>query len=161
MSFHCLVYLLSFFQTNTFQAITITNGTKSYAIFTYVCDMIEWSGSATIGFNAAGTFYANHPYSGTIDTDFIGCIHTPESSISNLIYDLVPDPSLLTPAIPLPPPYGSCQLNTGLTGCCDVDDPMACAGYSPTDCFCDRACVTFRDCCEDFGPLCPSPTSGM
>lgn len=77
-------------QTNTFQAILITNGTKSYAVFTYMCNLIEWSDAATIGFDAGGEFYANHPLSGQFVSNAIDCVHQPDSVWNNVIYDLVP-----------------------------------------------------------------------
>ncbi len=48
----------------------ITNGLSSYAIFTYQCGGLTWSGStvfAVVGYNAFGAFLANHPLSGTVD----------------------------------------------------------------------------------------------
>lgn len=146
-------------QTNTFQAITISDGTKSYAVFTYQCSMIQWSGSATIGFNAAGSFYSNHPYSGTINTDAIDCTNSTSNTGTNLVYDLVPDPGALSDLPPAPPPYGSCT-GAEFTGCCDLDGPMECVGFTPADCFCDRACKLFGDCCGDFELLCVNPDSG-
>ena len=77
-------------QTNTFQAVLITNGTKSYAVFTYMCDRIEWSDEATIGFDAGGEFYINHPLSGQFVSNAIDCVHQPDSVWNNVIYDLVP-----------------------------------------------------------------------
>ena len=54
---------------NTFQSIVITNGTKTYAVFTYHCDDINWANGnfTVIGFNAGGTSYENYPLSGTPD----------------------------------------------------------------------------------------------
>ena len=77
-------------QTNTFQAVLITNGTKSYAVFTYMCDRIEWSDEATIGFDAGGEFFTNHPLSGQFVSNAIDCVHHPDSVWNNVIYDLVP-----------------------------------------------------------------------
>ena len=76
---------------------------KTYAIFTYNCDDMEWSDEATIGFNAASDFYANHPLSGQLQANAIGCVHTDPNSesivlINNVIYDLVPSiPNNSTP----------------------------------------------------------------
>ena len=83
-------HIISYTQSNSFQAVLITNGTKSYAIYTYKCDLIEWSNEATIGYNAAGDYYINHPFSGTALTDSIDCVHQPDSVWNNEIYDLVP-----------------------------------------------------------------------
>lgn len=71
-------------QTNTYEGIVITNGQQSYALFTYQCGRMEWSGGATIGFNAAGNFYRNHHFSGA-NARNIACIKTP---VTNLIYQL-------------------------------------------------------------------------
>ena len=90
---------------NTFQAIIISDFNKTYAIYTYNCDDMEWSDEATIGFNAAGDFYSNHPLSGRLHANGIGCVHTdPDGEtvvlINNVIYDLVPS----TVNMSTPPP---------------------------------------------------------
>ena len=95
-------HLFIMHQTNTFQAIVITNGTKSYAVFTYMCNLVEWSDEAGIGFNAAGEFYANHPLSGQFVSNAIDCVHQPDSIWNNVIYDLVPG-SVMSGATPEPP----------------------------------------------------------
>ena len=74
-------------QTNTYEGIIITNGQQSYAVFTYKCGQLEWSGGATIGFNAAGNFYQNHHLSGTYAKN-IACLNTPVTSWTNIIYQL-------------------------------------------------------------------------
>ena len=46
---------LYFVQTNTFQAILATNGARSYVIFLYADDEIQWTtGSASNGVNGLG-----------------------------------------------------------------------------------------------------------
>ena len=75
-------------QANTFQGILVTDGEQSYALFTYNCDMMEWSGNATVGFNAAGKFFHSHFLSGTHSITNIACINSPQSSWSNIIYQL-------------------------------------------------------------------------
>ena len=92
----------SMHQTNTFQAVLVTNGTKSYAVFTYMCDRIEWSDEATIGFDAGGEFYTNHPLSGQFVSNAIDCVHQPDSVWNNVIYDLVPE-SIMNGTTPEPP----------------------------------------------------------
>ena len=79
-------------QRNTFQGIVITNGTKTYAVFTYRCDDIQWETSNTtvIGFNAGGTSYDNHPLSGTPDAVNIDCENSPQSIWNNIVYDVNP-----------------------------------------------------------------------
>ena len=70
----------------------ITNGTKTYSVFTYRCDDITWAnGNRTvIGFNAGGTSYANHPFSGTPNVVNVDCENSPESIWNNLVYDVNP-----------------------------------------------------------------------
>ena len=92
-SFCPLLYLISFMhtyiiiQTNTYQGILITNGQQSYALFTYQCGQLGWSGGATIGFSAAGNFYQNHCLSG-INARNIACLNSPGSTWTNVIYQL-------------------------------------------------------------------------
>ena len=86
-------------QVNTFQGVLITNGTKSFSIFTYTCDQLEWSDESTVGYNAAGDYTDTHPLSGTLYANALDCLHTNiDVSINNIVYDLVPG-----------------QLNTGIT----------------------------------------------
>ena len=96
------MYLLSgiyFLQTNTFQGILITDGSHSYTVFTYRCGSMEWSGSATIGFNADNDLFQNHPLSRTRSSNSIACQNYPDSVWNNLVYQLggissiVPNPS--------------------------------------------------------------------
>ena len=59
-------YLL---QTNNYQAIVVTNNTRTFVIFTYTCGEIQWSAlgrnrAAVVGYNARGDYYDNHPSSG-------------------------------------------------------------------------------------------------
>ena len=56
-------------QTNNYQAIIVTDGASTFAVFNYICGELRWSGvgtnqAAVVGFNAEGTFYGNHPLSG-------------------------------------------------------------------------------------------------
>lgn len=69
-----MMFLCHSLQTNTYQAIAITDGMNSYAIYTYNCDQMGWGGGATIGFNAFGQTFSNDPTSGrpTVHTD-IAC----------------------------------------------------------------------------------------
>ena len=64
-------------QENTFQAVVITDGSLSFALYIYQCDLIEWSGEgfgsyATVGYNLNGVF-ENHPLSGTSQVNNIDC----------------------------------------------------------------------------------------
>ena len=87
-----------FSQRNTFQGIVITNGSKTYAVYTYHCNDIEWSDGSVIGFNAGGSYYANHPLSDSIAASDIDCVHRPGSEWNNVVYDLNPNGTVvLTP----------------------------------------------------------------
>jgi hypothetical protein len=76
------------FQTNTFQAIIITDGQSSFALFTYNCLQMEWSGDVGIGANGDGRFYANHVLSKTENAHQIACLNSPSSDWSNVLYEL-------------------------------------------------------------------------
>ena len=91
----CLKLVLLFIkiQENTYQAILITDGTYSYAVFTYKCGLLEWGDDATIGFNAPGGFYHNHELS----YPGIDCVNYPNSNWSNIVYLL----SNVTPEVEL------------------------------------------------------------
>jgi len=85
-----VVYSSLSLQTNTYQAIAITDGIDSYAIYTYRCDLMQWGGGATVGFNAFGVTFENHPSSrsSTVHTD-IACANLHGSrgvSYSNLVF---------------------------------------------------------------------------
>ena len=86
----------------------ITNGTKTYAVFTYHCDDINWAnGNFTgIGFNAGGTSYENHPFSGTPDASDIDCESYPPSLWNNIVYDVNP---LGSNSSIIPPSGGECK----------------------------------------------------
>ena len=78
-------------QNNTFQGLVITNGTRSYAVFTYRCGLLQWSGldgfypHAVIGYNMRGQFI-NHPLSGFSQVLNVACSNTPATPWSNLVY---------------------------------------------------------------------------
>ena len=89
-------YVLGFlhFQENTYQALVITDGKDSYAIFTYMCDMIQWSGLwryPTIGYNAGGVLFANHPLTARKEADQIDCTVN-NGQYVNIMYKISPDP---------------------------------------------------------------------
>lgn len=72
----CAALSSSLLQANTYQAIVITDGTQSYALYTYNCRMMQWSGvftHAVVGYNAFGRDFANHPLSGSADITDIAC----------------------------------------------------------------------------------------
>ena len=82
--------ILLFPQRNTFQAIIVTDGSaRSYAVFTYRCGSMQWSGEpATIGFNADGGLFENHPLSETLNSRDIACQRFPETVWNNVVYQL-------------------------------------------------------------------------
>ena len=96
-----IILMIVIFQENTWQAILISNGTDSYAIFTYHCGDINWSRSTVIGYNAAGVVYMNHPLSGGSLPGDLDCRNAPDSNWTNILYNLtgsilnitVPDPT--------------------------------------------------------------------
>ena len=69
----------------------ITDGRKTYAVYTYHCDDVQWSDGSVIGFNAGGSYYANHPLSDSIAARDIDCVHRPGSEWNNVVYDLNPN----------------------------------------------------------------------
>ena len=72
----------------------ITDGKESYAVFTYMCDLMEWSGMwqyPTIGYNAAGILFANHYLTGRENANEIDCAKS-DSQYTNIIYKISPDP---------------------------------------------------------------------
>ena len=84
-------------QENTYQALVITDGKDSYTVFTYMCDLIQWSGLwryPTIGYNAAGTLFANHPLTGREEANQIDCISN-SSQYTNVVYKISADPNLI------------------------------------------------------------------
>ena len=79
-------------EPNTFQSVLATNGTKSYAVFTYECGKLNWMHySATIGFSASDDFFAEHPLSRNSSVNDIACINEdsmPPSNWSNVAYEI-------------------------------------------------------------------------
>ena len=76
------------FQTNTYQGVVVTDGQFSYSLFIYNCDLLTWSGGATIGFNADGIFYENHKISQSTNVRNVACLNLPDSAWSNVLYQL-------------------------------------------------------------------------
>ena len=83
----------------------ITNGSKTYAVYTYHCNDVQWSDGSVIGFNAGGSYYANHPLSDSIEARDIDCVHSPESEWNNVVYDVNPNGTITSP----PAPTGECS----------------------------------------------------
>lgn len=102
------MYFTSSTQTNSFQAILITDGTKSYAVYTYRCGQMEWGDESTIGFNAGGDYYENHPITGHFQSHYVSCLQNISNGnlITNVIYDLVPNTDDLLPGT-IPPTHNT------------------------------------------------------
>ncbi len=78
---------------NTFQAIVVTDGIlKSFAIFTYRCNVISWSELdpiyAKIGINYGGGMEQLHNLSGSPMVNDIDCLSNPEKRLVEIMYDL-------------------------------------------------------------------------
>ena len=76
--------------------MVITDGSESYAVFTYMCDLMQWSGRwryPTIGFNAAGILFANHPLTAREEANNIDCIGD-NLPYNNVWYKISADPEL-------------------------------------------------------------------
>ena len=80
----------SILQTNTYQAIVITDLEQSYAIFTYKCGELQWTGlddNPTIGFfSVANGMFENHPLSRQSTANQIAC--GPNLEYNNVLYPI-------------------------------------------------------------------------
>ena len=66
-----------------------SQGSTSYAIFTYKCDLLQWTRNhAAIGYSAGPDNFANHPLSRTSKVINIDCLNYPSSVWSNVVYNL-------------------------------------------------------------------------
>ena len=69
----------------------------SYAVFTYQCDLINWTYSeASVGYTAGPYFFQNHPLSRTSNVVNIDCVNQPTSIWSNVVYKLTLQPNFVT-----------------------------------------------------------------
>ena len=69
----------------------MTNGVQSYALYTYRCGELEWSGGATIGFGASNETYANLRLSGSAGVLAVACLNSPTTEWSNVLFRLTLD----------------------------------------------------------------------
>ena len=89
-----LVLLL--LQTNTFQAVMVTDGANSFAIFIYRCGDLQWSRGvfalglhdATVGFGASSELFSNHRLSGAANVTNIACLNTPDNQYFTVLYEI-------------------------------------------------------------------------
>ena len=66
---------------------------------------MQWAAQPTIGTNAGGSPYNNHPLTGKNYAFRIGCVHTGlANDTNNIVYSLVPNPDAVMP-IQTQPPY--------------------------------------------------------
>ena len=66
-----------------------SQGTTLYAIFTYKCNLLQWTRfNATIGYSAGLNNFAIHPLSRTSKVTDIDCLNYPSSVWSNVVYNL-------------------------------------------------------------------------
>ena len=59
-------------------------------MFSYQCGGMTWNGNATIGFNAGGTWFENHPLSRTSNANSVACLNNSRTVWTNLVYKLTP-----------------------------------------------------------------------
>ena len=88
---HDLIYhFFKHSQTNTFQAIIITDVFTTYVIYTYKCGELEWSGPdflhAVVGYNLPNVGFMNEPLSGTPAIPSIACQNRLISNVVNTVY---------------------------------------------------------------------------
>ena len=84
-------------QENTYQAVVITDGERSYAVFTYLCGLMEWGGLwryPTIGYNAGGTIFENHPFTSRTEANQIDCINA-DNQYVNVVYEISVSPDYI------------------------------------------------------------------
>ena len=66
-----------------------SQGSISYAIFTYKCDLLRWTNhNAAVGYSAGPNFFKEHPLSRKENVTDIDCLNNPPSLWSNLVYKL-------------------------------------------------------------------------
>ena len=66
-----------------------SQGSTSYSIFTYKCNLLQWaSHKTTIGYSDGPDYFENHPYSRTSKVTDIDCLNYPSSVWSNVVYNL-------------------------------------------------------------------------
>ena len=75
----------------------ITDGKESYTVFIYMCDLMQWSGLwryPTIGYNAGGFLFANHPLTARENAHNIDCAKS-DSLYTNVMYKISVNPDLV------------------------------------------------------------------
>jgi hypothetical protein len=82
-----LILCLTLSQRDSYQGVLVTDGTKSYCLFLYHCDLLESSGAA-IGFSSSGNFFFNHQLSLSPSSSEVACGNTPDSNWNSLLYQV-------------------------------------------------------------------------
>lgn len=77
-----------FLQTNTFQGILATDFERSFAVFTYKCGDLEFSGGANIGFSTRVGLYGIHVAAERGNAKAIACWNSPGNVWVNVVYKL-------------------------------------------------------------------------
>ena len=78
-----------YIQTNTFQGILATDFERSFAVFTYKCGDLDFSGGAIIGFSDTRSgYYRMHVASERGNAKAIDCLNYPENVWVNVVYKL-------------------------------------------------------------------------
>jgi hypothetical protein len=72
---------------DSFQGVLVTDGTKSYCLFLYHCDLLE-SSRAAIGFSSSGNFFFNHQLSLSSSSSEVACGNTPDSNWNSLLFQI-------------------------------------------------------------------------
>ena len=57
-------------------------------MFTYRCGLLQWGGTPTVGWNAGGEYFFNHPFSGSNDALDLACLNEPVTEWNNLVYNI-------------------------------------------------------------------------
>ena len=76
--------------------MVVTDGTDSYALYIYQCGSMSWHGRATVGFNAGGSLFDNHPLSGNSSINSLACVNYTTTMWTSLVYKLTPLSKLTT-----------------------------------------------------------------
>ena len=79
--------ILPYYNQDSFQGVLVTDGTKSYCLFLYQCDLLE-SSRASIGFSSSGNFFFNHQLSLSPSSSEVACGNTPDSNWNSLLYQI-------------------------------------------------------------------------
>lgn len=75
-------------QRNTYQGIVITDGTLSYAMFIYNCELLDSHSIAGIGYYFNSAVLEEHRLSNTNVSSTIACGNMPRSPWSTVLYPL-------------------------------------------------------------------------